>query len=244
MSHPSLAERVAVDLRQAILSGRLRPGTRISDARVAAEMGISRAPVREAIRQLATRGLVREEPRRGAFVTRISPRTAHEVYECRRALEGLAARRLAGSPNALAHAARLQEIVDEMDSAALRRDMAAMADADHRFHLTLCELTDNRWLVRLYEQIADQSRLMQTLDAFAHAHSNVGDPRLLHTPIVEAIASGDPRIAEEAILRHIDTSEQLFLTEVPEVLHGGDASQVPGHGISRQLGRRRRLRPR
>jgi DNA-binding GntR family transcriptional regulator len=217
MAQPSLVELVAADLRDAILSGRFRPGERVSDAKIAAEMGISRAPVREAIRQLAARGLVKEEPRRGAFVSRLTPSGARQVYDCRRALEGLAARRISVDADLAVHVARLREIVRDMERAGIRKDSVAMAEVDHRFHLTLCELTGNSWLSRLYGQLSDQSRLMQALDTFAHLDADARELVMRHEPIVDAIASGDPKVAEREVVAHIDLSERLFLSEVPDL---------------------------
>jgi DNA-binding GntR family transcriptional regulator len=217
MSQPSLVERVAADLREAILTGRLHPGERISDARVAEEMGISRAPVREALRQLAALGLVQEEPRRGAFVRRLSRASVQHVYDCRRALESLAARRVAADPELAVHVAALQALVEEMNRASRRRDPVQMAEVDHRFHTTLCEATGNTWLTRLYAQIADQSRLMQSLDAIAHAEADAHELAWRHQPIVDAVGSGDADAAAEAVLAHIDLSERLFLNEVPDL---------------------------
>jgi DNA-binding GntR family transcriptional regulator len=214
VTHPSLVERIAADLREAILSGRLRPGDRLSDASIAVDMGVSRAPVREAIRQLAVRGLVEEEPRRGAFVARMTRRTAKSIYDCRRAIEGLAARRIATEQPADA-ARTLGEIVKDM--AAAEREPLRVAEIDHLFHVTLCALTGNEWLLRLYEQLADQSRLMQALDSVFHAQAERGERVKLHEPIVEAIASGDPDCAEAAVIAHIDYSERLFLDEVPDI---------------------------
>jgi GntR family transcriptional regulator of gluconate operon len=210
VTQPSLVEVVAQNLRQAILTGSLRPGQRISDARVASEMGISRAPVREAIRNLAARGLVDEEPRRGAFVTQLSHRTAHNVYDCRRALEGLAARRLADFSNLDELVKVLQGIVHEM--ADLSGGIAS-AEVDHRFHVTLCELADNAWLIRLYAQIADQSRLMQALDSFAHPSAD-DDLATPHQAIVDAILSANPKFAEQAVVVHIDLAEEYFLAAI------------------------------
>jgi GntR family transcriptional regulator, gluconate operon transcriptional repressor len=215
MQAPSLVDLVAADLREAILAGRLASGARISDVRVAEEMGISRAPVREALRQLAARGLVEEEPRRGAFVTRLTPARVSEIYDCRRALEGLAARRLAAGDAREDAVSTLRSLVAEMEAAAKAGDPLAMADVDHRFHVTLCELTANGWLVRLYEQLADQSRMLQALDSVAHAQSDRRDLVMRHEPIVDAIASADPDTAEDAIVAHIDLAERLFLQEVP-----------------------------
>jgi DNA-binding GntR family transcriptional regulator len=220
MSQPSLVELVAADMREAILTGRLLPGERISDARVAEEMGISRGPVREALRQLAAHGLVEEEPRRGAFVRRLTRASVGHVYDCRRALEGLAARRVAGDSELTEHVSSLQALVGEMDRASRRRDPALMAEVDHRFHTTLCEATGNTWLIRLYAQIADQSRLMQSLDAIAHAEADVRELAMRHQPIVDAVASGDVDLAERAVVDHIDLSERLFLNEVPDLADG------------------------
>ena len=104
-----------------------------------------------------------------------------------------------------------------MDSIAGAGDPISMAEVDHRFHSTLCELTGNVWLVRLYEQLADQSLMMQALDSVAHAQSDRRELAMRHSPIVEAIAGGDPDAAEHAIVAHIDLSERLFLDEVPDI---------------------------
>lgn len=214
---PSLVELVAADLREGIVLGRLRPGERISDVRVAKAMGISRAPVREALAQLAARGLVEEMPRRGTFVAQLTRIGAEHVYDCRRALEGLAARRIAEQAELAGPTARLREIVDDMDNVAGDRDPLAMAEIDHRFHMTLCDLTGNSWLVRLYEQLADQSLMMQALDSVAHAQADTRELAMRHAPIVDAIATGAPDEAERAIVEHIDLSERLFLNEVPDI---------------------------
>jgi len=217
MSQPSLVDLVETSLREAIFEGRLRPGDRVSDARIAAEMGISRAPVREAIRHLAVRGLLREEPRRGAFVARLSRSGASEIYDCRRALEGLAARCVAVSDERDDHVARLRLLIGEMAEHGRTGDVLGMAETDQRFHLSLCEMAGNNWLLRLYGQLSDQTRLMQTIDQLAHEGQDHLANIALHEPIVDAIASGDPVRAEQAILAHIDLSERLFLDEVPDL---------------------------
>jgi DNA-binding GntR family transcriptional regulator len=180
-------------------------------------MGISRSPVREAIRRLAVRGLISEQPRRGSFVTQLTRPLVSQVYDCRRALEGLAARRVVESDDAANHMALLSGIVADMGRARTRHDHVGMAEADYRFHLTLCKLTGNAWLIRLYDQLADQIQLMQTVDASAHASSETIDLMMTHGAIVEAIASRDPDAAELAAVTHIDLSEGLFFSEVPDI---------------------------
>jgi DNA-binding GntR family transcriptional regulator len=218
---PSLVERVANDLREAIVAGRLRPGDKVSDARIASEMGLSRAPVREAIRRLAAQGLVREEPRRGAFVASLSRSGVMDIYDCRRALESMAARRVATERPA--EARRLAEIMRGMRPIARRGDRVEMAEADIAYHQTLCALAGNAWLDRLYGVIADQMRLLLTVNNVAHPPVDVNELADIHRPITDAIADGDPEAAVAAVIEHLDVAEQLFLAEVsPELLVDDD----------------------
>jgi DNA-binding GntR family transcriptional regulator len=90
--HASLAQRVADALRDAILARRYRPGERLVEDRLSEELGVSRIPIREALRALAAEGLVRVEPRRGASVAEVSPQLAGDLVEVRATLEGLNAR--------------------------------------------------------------------------------------------------------------------------------------------------------
>lgn len=217
MKQPSLVAAVETTLREAIFGGRLRPGARVSDAKIANEMGISRAPVREAIRHLAVRGLLREEPRRGTFVARMTRSGAREVYDCRRALEGLAARRVALSSARESHVWQLRRCIEQMGAYGEAGDRVRLAEADQRFHLALCEMSGNEWLLRLYGQLSDQTRLMQVIDQLAHDGQEAKVMLIRHEPIAAAIETGDPDRAERAVLQHIDISEELFLAEVPDL---------------------------
>src|ERR1700693_4514536 len=115
--HSSLHDRVVTELRQAILSGRLKPGERLVEGRLADELGVSRNPVREAIRALASEGLIEVTARRGAAVATMTEQEARETIELRALLEGqngrLAARRHDG------------EIIKRIE-AAVRIDMATV----------------------------------------------------------------------------------------------------------------------
>jgi len=208
---PSLVERVASDLRKAIVGGQLRPGDKISDARVAADMGVSRAPVREAIRRLAAQGLVREEPRRGAFVASLSRSSIAEIYDCRRALEGLAARRVAEDPDTAVR--ELRSVLAEMGKIARRGNQDEMAAIDQHFHSRLCDLAQNASLNRLYAQISDQMHLILTVNNVAHTLTDTDELAAIHVPIVEALASRDAALAERAVNEHLDDAERLFFAE-------------------------------
>jgi DNA-binding GntR family transcriptional regulator len=212
MHQPSLAERVTTDLREAILGGRMRPGDKISDARIAEAMGVSRAPVREAIRHLAAQGLVREEPRRGAFVTSLSRTGVHDIYECRRALEVFAAQWL--SVNAKREASReLNGIIRGMDQVASIGDREGLAQVDQRFHGHLIGLTGNVWLARLYSVISDQMLMILSVNTAAHPLDDIHEMTAIHVPIVKAIAAGDPKRAATAVLNHLEIAERQFVAE-------------------------------
>src|SRR2546423_13163446 len=90
--HPSLQEKVYDHLKQAILAGEIEPGERLLETRLAQSLGVSRIPVREAIRKLEREGLIVVFPRRGVYASSLSPRDVDEVYAVRAVLEGLAAR--------------------------------------------------------------------------------------------------------------------------------------------------------
>jgi DNA-binding GntR family transcriptional regulator len=137
-AHPSLQEKVYDHLKGAILAGEIRPGERLLEVRLAASLGVSRVPVREAIRKLERDGLVVAFPRRGVYASSLSPRDVDEVYAVRAVLEGLAAR-LAAEQRGEAHLARLDAIVAEMGAQAERGDSAGLFATGRDFHQVVLE---------------------------------------------------------------------------------------------------------
>src|SRR5204862_6833913 len=119
-----------------ILSGRLAPGTRIVETRLAQELGVSQAPVREALRDLEIFGFVVSSPFRGTQVRKISTEDLLEIYPVRAALEGVAARAAATRIDE-ATLTRLEELLGTMRDAAARDDHRAHVDADFAFHQTI-----------------------------------------------------------------------------------------------------------
>src|SRR5919202_6686418 len=117
--HPSLQEKVYDHLKQAILAGEIQPGERLLETRLAKSLGVSRIPVREAIRKLEREGLIVAFPRRGVYASSLSPRDVDEVYAVRAVLEGLAAR-LAAEHRTEEQLGRLDTIVAEMAEQAER----------------------------------------------------------------------------------------------------------------------------
>ncbi|MCL4545342.1 MAG: GntR family transcriptional regulator, partial [Chloroflexi bacterium] len=139
-------------LREAILLGRLQPGQRVVEAEIARHMGISRGPIREAIRQLEQDGLLEYHPRRGAVVSTLSRERIVDAYTVRAALEGLAAK-LASQSLTAAGVARLAQLLDTMRVCAQQEDSDRLLQADVQFHESICELSGNRVLLRLWMSV-------------------------------------------------------------------------------------------
>jgi DNA-binding GntR family transcriptional regulator len=187
-------------LRGAILLGRLQPGERVVEAEIARQMGISRGPIREAVRQLEQDGLVEYQPRRGVIVTELTRERVLDAYSVRAELEGFAAR-LAAERIAPADLEHLAEVLEVMRRHARAHDAEALLQADVAFHKHVCTLAGNRVLLRLWASLGPHAWTLfsvaqlrdYTLEALAERH---------HL-IIEALRTGDPAQAERAATEHI-----------------------------------------
>lgn len=198
-------------IRAAILRGLRRPGDRLSIPALAAELGVSRSPVREAVQQLVREGLAAEEPHRGAVVARVDAEKLRGVYAVREVLEGLAARDAAEVATP-ADLDELEQLVAEHREAIDRGDMAAHVDLDMRFHRTTRLLSGNDVLVGFLDQIQGQIQLaMLTTSVRAGAEHALHD----HEHILAAIRFGDADAAEAAARSHV--------TRLRQTLHEADS---------------------
>lgn len=200
ISRDVLADQVKDRLLTAILAGRYPPDSRIVETRIARELGTSQAPVREALRGLEALGIVEITPFRGARVRRPTAHQLLEAYAVRAEIEALAAR-IAVPFLTDADLDDLGELVEEMQAAARRQDLHAVAAADATFHGRLVDQTGNATLGRVWRSLEPFSRTYITLvvpDA---------DPRWaadLHPPIMAALRSRDPGRVVEALRHHFD----------------------------------------
>ncbi len=175
-----LKEKIAAAIRGWILEGELKPGQRVVELAAAARLGVSRAPLREALLLLEREGLVRTSPHHGATVTRLDAREIREIFEIREALETLAARRLRAGLDP-ARRERLRDALRALEDAARAKDMRRFSEADLAFHRTIWELSGNRHLEEAlaglstrffgYELIRDLPRARAfRFDAMAREH--------------------------------------------------------------------------
>ncbi|MFE1598847.1 GntR family transcriptional regulator [Methylobacterium sp. ID0610] len=200
LSDSDLVRQVARRLTDAITSGRLAPGSKVVEAAVARELGISRAPVREAARLLESQGLLRACPRRGFFVREISPADLDEVYDLRLCVERHAAveasRRLTPAARAT-----LRGHLDALYAAAERDDDAHIVEADYRFHRAICEIADNGRLLRVFDGLASELRVV--IGLIGRLYDDPDEIARTHEPVLAAIEAGHPERIVAQIDHHI-----------------------------------------
>jgi GntR family transcriptional regulator, gluconate operon transcriptional repressor len=196
-----LAEDASALIREQILTGGLRRGTHLVEAKIAGRLGISRGTVREAFKVLAAEGLIQEEPRRGAFVVILSRTDVREIYDVRTAIEGRAAWLIARRGEA-SDLTALDAAIDEIRSAARAGDIQAVRRADLAFHERLTRLSGNG---RLHDIFVRSVPALQTLiDYDELPYSSLDGVTAQHEELVTAIRSGDPDLAARALERHVD----------------------------------------
>jgi len=198
-----LREEIREQLIDDILSGRLAPGTRIVETRLAQELGVSQAPVREALRDLELFGFVVSSPFRGTQVRKISPEDLLEIYPVRAALEGVAARAAASRIDD-ATLLQLEELIGAMRDAAVRDDHRAHVDADFSFHQVIIKASGNRMLQHVWQTMRLATTTFVTHSMTQLTHRSLHEIGERHVPVLEALRARDPLMAEAAMRRHIE----------------------------------------
>lgn len=185
-------------LRDRILSGDLSANTRVNPAEIAELLGISRMPVREALRQLHSEGLVTMRPNRATFVSSLTAREVEELFEIRGVLEILAVRTaiLAMTPDSMAELVALK---DRMDRA--RKDPVEWLKRHDDFHQAICSMGNRTRLPQEIERVrlAIRPYLLMYMKVF----NTVEMPGLEHGSLLEVFATGDVKRAEEAMREHV-----------------------------------------
>lgn len=193
----ALYEEVAEQLRQRIFRRELEPGSWIDELKIAEEFGISRTPLREALKVLATEGLVTMKVRRGAYVTEVSSTDLEEVYHLLALLEsdaaGVVARKASGE-----QIAELQAIHKELEGAVKNRDR--FFAINERFHMRILQLAGNRWREQM---IADLRKVMKLnrQNSLLKA-GRIEESLAEHGAVMAAIAARKPAVAMREMQAH------------------------------------------
>ena len=196
----SLSDQAKEYIMEAIKEGRLQPGDRVSESGLAQELGISQAPVRDAIRELSMLGFLQREPNKGSVVHSFSPKERCEIYEVRAALESLAAR-LAATRWTEADVERLEAILDQLIEAGHNKDLNRMTRLNIQFHEMIIEVAGNTLLHQLWKRLEFGYWTIFT------ARSASWDLEYLanrHRQLLEGLKTRDPEVAAEAMRHHIE----------------------------------------
>ena len=201
-------------LRQAILKGELKPGERLMEIQLANKLGVSRTPVREAIRKLELEGLVLMVPRKGAEVAEITRQDMEDVLEVRTALEELAVKDACDHITD-AQLSELKKASNEFKKALLEgKDLVTCADADMHFHDVILSATNNRRLIQMLNNLSEQMyRYRMEYLKDERTHKTLIEE---HDAIRRALKKHDKVKAGAAIRVHIDNQKRSILESLTE----------------------------
>jgi len=197
-------------LRDSILSGQLRPGEICNEMALAQEMGVSRTPVREALLELSSQGLVTFLPRKGVQVNYFDDHDVEEVFELRKLIE-LAAVEKAVARAGAAELGKLDLAFRRSREAAEKRDLEAFLQADRHFHNQLVEISGNGRMHAILANLRDLIHVMslEAVNRPERMDEVVGE----HTDIVDSLLARDSARAREALSRHLDLSKKAVLDQ-------------------------------
>ena len=206
IQHRTLPTEVFEVLSDAILTGALKEGERLNETELAQRMGISRAPVREGLAELAKHGLAVHVPRKGTFVAQWEKEDLWELATLRSVLAGLAAR--LASPNVgPADIQFFRDVIERMEAADRQGDVWQLIDLDLIFHDRIWECARHKRLQSVLEDLKLQIRLFMIV---TRPSDVVGYPEQ-HRILLEAICSGDAERAQETGLEHVMSAASLAL---------------------------------
>lgn len=198
-------------LRKAILTGQLKPGERLMEVHLADRLGVSRTPIREAIRKLELEGLVIMIPRRGAEVAQITEKSLNDVLEVRRALDVLSVE-LACERITEEEIAALKKACDDFERATKGKDASVIARADVALHDIIVQAAGNQRLQQLVNNLSEQMYRYR----FVYIKDESQHEKLVaeHKEIYESILSRDKERASRSAKLHIDNQEKSIIRQI------------------------------
>ena len=206
LERKSTSDRISDELRQMIIEGALMPGEQLGEARIAEQLGVSRAPVREALQQLVQQKLLVAARNKGVSVVTFSAADIWEIYDARCAIESHAATRIVESrPGTRARAVdSLRTMLGRLATAVKRGDHRQISAADLDFHMSLVAAAENSRLVDAYSILSAQTlTCINRLEIARPSGEEVIDE---HQVLVDVVASGDRDAAVKAIEAHLTTA--------------------------------------
>lgn len=209
-NHRTLRERILSTIRAAIVNGQIRPGTRIMEPELAERFGISRTPIREAIRQLESEGLISVIPRKGAIVASISPQDISNFYELKMILEGHAAR-LAAKNLTENDLTKMETVNRQIEAASAKKNLSRVLDLHNEFHEIFLHACGNDKLHAIVQNLVMQFQRFRLIPAMP---GRIKGSIRQHTEIIEAFRRKDAARAEELVRKNALYGKNLLLREL------------------------------
>jgi DNA-binding GntR family transcriptional regulator len=234
LNHNSLSKQVVRAIRHQIFSGVLGPNQRVVEAEIAAEMGISRGPVREAFAELEKEGLIITYPRKGTYVKSFELKDIEEIYTLRALLEGfgvsLALDRL--QEQDLAY---LRDLLDRIVEMAEKRDVIEVSRLNMQFHQKIMELSNHKRLYDSWQSLLAQTQMLSAMTT--EYYTSLIDIRKSHRILLDALETGDRDHIKKSFEQHIlkSMNELLdFLKKMKEERTPGESrtEALPGGGTA------------
>jgi len=216
LKNQSLHEQTLDVIRGAILNGEMKPGQTLTESKLASELGVSRAPVREALRILNIEGLVETVPYHGTTVRSLSTHDIEELYSMRSALETFAVKQIIAQANP-EHIRKLRGLYSGMEQAGKAKDIKQVNHIDRVFHDELISMSNHSLLESLWQMVA--MRVRQVMALTNRRNSDLTQVARNHIPIIEAIEAGNVEEALALLEQHIASAGDLI---VEDWLNGDD----------------------
>jgi DNA-binding GntR family transcriptional regulator len=205
--HVALREQVLTELRRRIVDGEYREGERLTETRLADDFGVSRNPVREALRVVEAEGFVQILPRRGAVVTTLDETAVRDLFAVRAQLETLAAG-LAAERATPAGIATLRGLIEQAAAATAAKDFDRVAELNSDFHRAVIDVSANRWLLSMSAAMYHHVHWVFRVGAAQRAPHSAEE----HVRLVDAIEAGDAKAATTAARLHVAAAAKAALT--------------------------------
>lgn len=206
-----LREVIFTTIREAIIMGELKPGERLMEVQLAEKMGVSRTPVREAIRKLELEGLVNMVPRKGAHVARLSAKDIMDVLEIRASLDGLATA-LATQRIGDDELRELKHIQSQFENYVEKDNLQGIVKKDVEFHDVIYRASQNDKLIQIVSNLREQVYRFRVI--YLKDFSSTKEVIKEHMEIYKAIVEKDPTAAREAAKNHIKNQEIMIINAI------------------------------
>lgn len=213
MRTQSKINQVHLEIRQQIVKRVIPPGIKLSEAKLSKHLGVSRTPIREALRRLESEGFVSSKSNHGFIVNSMSIRDVNHIYLIKIALEGLAGR--LATPIIARDREKmgtLQNQIQEMEMCCKKVDVIAYDEINFRFHSLIWQWSENPWLIKILSDLSSQ--LARFIIRALHIPHRIENSLKEHKKILEAIEAGKSKAVEKALATHFKAASEALVKEI------------------------------